>query len=77
METRMALAATATALCTMCLRRQGAGGLLWRAATLGEPQGLLFVLTRPLMPACSPAATEKNEMSKLSCHWQKKLKGKR
>lgn len=52
METRTALAATAQALCTLCLRRQGASGLLWRAATLGEPQGLVFVLTRPLL-ACS------------------------
>lgn len=59
------------ALCTMCLRRQGVGGLLWRAATLGEPQGLVFVLTSPPMAAYSPAAGEENEKSKLSCPWEK------
>lgn len=48
----------------MCLRRQGAGGLLWRVATLGEPHRLLFVLTRPPMPSHSLAAAEKNEMLK-------------
>lgn len=50
------------ALCSVCLRRPGARGLLWRVATLGEPHGLLFVWTRPLMPACSLAVAEKNEM---------------
>lgn len=40
METRAALAAAAR-------DEKGAGGLLWRAATLGEPQGLVFVLKRP------------------------------
>lgn len=52
------------ALCTMCLRRPGAGGLLWRVATLGEPHGLLFVWTRPPVPGCSLAVAEKNEMQK-------------
>lgn len=49
------------ALWTMCLRRPGDGGLLWRVATLGEPHGLLFVWTRPPMPGCSLTVAEKNE----------------
>lgn len=50
------------ALCTMCLQRPGAGGLLWRVATLGEPHGLLFVWTRTPMHGCSLAVAERNEM---------------
>lgn len=52
-------AAQARPLRTICLRRRGAGGLLWRVATLGEPHRLLFVLTRPLMPGRSLAVAGK------------------
>lgn len=77
METRTALAATAQPLCTVGLQRQGAGGLLWRAATPSKPQGLVFVLARPPMAAGLPAAGGENETSTLSCRREGRLRGKR
>lgn len=66
------------ALCTMCLRRPGAGGLLWRVATLGEPHCLFE--QGPRCPAVRLLWRRKmkcKKLSKLSCHWERVVKKKK